>query len=340
MISHCRDPKSVNSHVNFPWDVMVREPRIFREMSWECSWYFGLCSFVLQSPWNISSQIFNKTSHSLYAKISLPFMLIVSFISGLCFATLAFLQIWVVFPAIKILSLHGLVLRKLSKELVGEVLASVALVWRFVFAGRHLNINTVNTELSGVFVAKQHCPTLAKQFRIANLRDKTKVKYQNIKRLKLPFSSRKFRREIVLKMDFMRKALDLAQSKLPSLEVLESAFRLAVVKREERFNAGKETFRKSLKLARTRRNEDGSETVEEELDDIKKDIKFGGTSLWVLAKQLALARLKRGKTNWIKAKKRVLPERKHKTSFWFRAKNVVFTPRSRDKLREKKKKNL
>lgn len=278
--------------------------------------------------------------------MTLPFMLIVSFVSGLCFATLAFIQIWVFSPAKRIIILYGVQIRRLTQEFVGELFASIALVWRFLLAGRHLKMNTVNTELSGVFIAKQHCPALGDQFRLANLKDKTKIKYQNIKRPKLPFSGRKFTKKIELKMDFMKKALKLAQSKLPSLEVLESAFRLAVVKREERFRAGKETFRKSLNLARTRRNEKNEIELESELEqieDIRQEIKVGGTSLWVLAKQLALARLRRGKTNWVKAKRRLLPERKNKISFWFRAKNVVFTSRRTEKVGEKNtlsKKNL
>ena len=67
-----------------------------------------------------------------------------------------------------------------------------------------------------------------------------------------------------------------------------------------------------------------------------KDLRHGN-SLWVLAKQLALARLKRGKTNWVKAKRRLIPERKNKISFWFRAKDIVFTSRSKDGVHERKK---
>ena len=311
-------------------------------MSWKCSWYFGLCSFILRSPWSISSRIFHQTSLGLYTKISLPVMLLVSVLSGFYFAALAFTHIWIISPTRKVLLLYGIQFRKLIQVFLGEILASLALVWRFVFAGQQLSLATGNTQLSGVFLAKHHWQH-DQHFRRGGQRDKSKRKYQNLKRPLIPFSGRKFTKKIETKLQFMRLALEMAQIKLPSLEVLESAFRLAVVKREQRLQAGAETFSKSLQLARSRRNERTESGGQEEgedhaiIEDIKNDIKIKGSSLWILAKQLALARLKRGKTNWMKAKRRLMiPEKKKSISFWFRAKNVVFSSRSEGKNEERK----
>ena len=76
--------------------------------------------------------------------------------------------------------LNGILLKKLTKECIGEILASLLLVWRFVFAGKHLKIATVNTELSGVFLAKQHSAGERQLFRRAKLRDKSKHTVKNI----------------------------------------------------------------------------------------------------------------------------------------------------------------
>ena len=236
--------------------------------------------------------------------------------------------------------LHGILWRKLIQELLGEVVGSLTLVWRFMLAGEKLRTNTLNTQLAGVFLAKQHwAGGTEDHFRPGKQRDKSKTKYPNIKNNKMPFSGRKLKKIVARKIEFMAKALEVAQSKLPSLEVLESAFRLAVVKRNQRFKVGEKTFKKSLELARTRRrggNEDESEDDETiALNHLKKEIKINNTSLWVLAKNLALARLRRGKTNWLKAKRRLMPEKKKKISFWFRAKNIVFSLASKEGMGER-----
>ena len=152
----------------------------------------------------------------------------------------------------------------------------------------------------------------------------------------MPFSGRKLKKVVARKIQFMSSALELAQAKLPSLEVLESAFRLAVIKREQRFYLGEKTIKKSLELARTRRrdHEDEPEDADLALKHLKSEIKMTGDSLWLLAKNLALARLRRGKTNWLKAKRRLIRERKKK-SFWFRAKNLVFSFGSKDEMGER-----
>ena len=255
-------------------------------------------------------------------------MLLISFISGLYFGALAFTHIWILSPARKLLILNGILCRKLSQELLGSLVGSLSLVWRFLLAGRHVRTGSLNTELAGLFLAKQHwAGGTEDHFRPGRQRDKSRTKYPNIKQNKMPFSGRKMKKVVARKIQFMTKALEVAQSKLPSLEVLESAYHLAFIKREQRFCSGQITIKKSLDLARSRRRGDEGEPEAEDiaLKQLKSEIKMNGTSLWLLAKNLALARLRRGKTNWQKAKRRLIPERKKKISFWFRAKNIVFS---------------
>ena len=83
-------------------------------------------------------------------------MLLISFISGLYFGALAFTHIWIISPLRKLMFLHGILWRKLIQELLGEVVGSLVLVWRFMLAGRQLRLSSVNTELAGLFLAKQH----------------------------------------------------------------------------------------------------------------------------------------------------------------------------------------
>ena len=200
-----------------------------------------------------------------------------------------------------------------------------------------MKTSTVNTELAGVFLAKQHwAGGTEDHFRLGRLRDKSKPKYPNIKQNKMPFSGRKLKKVVARKIKFMTEALELAQAKLPSLEVLESAFRLAVIKREQRFYLGEKTIKKSLELARCRRRDkEEPEDAAIALKNLKSEIKMTGDSLWVLAKNLALARLRRGKTNWLKAKRKLIRDRKKKISFWFRAKNLVFSFGSKDGMEER-----
>ena len=53
-------------------------------------------------------------------------------------------------------------------------------------------------------------------------------------------------------MIFMKQALQIVMAKLPSFEIMESAYRLAVVKREENIK-GDELIKQSFALARSRR---------------------------------------------------------------------------------------
>ena len=324
LILFSRDPKSVNSHVYLPWDRVVTEPVSYRQLFCKCSLWFGLCSFVIRPPWNVSRDIFLKTSQSLYTKLSLPFMLFISLWCGFSFAILAFTQIWIIQPFKKILQLNGIMLRKFTAQCFGECSASVTHIWRTVFSGNYLNINTVNTELAGVFLTKKHGSLpIDGSFKPGKIVDKSKERYPKILKPSLPFMSR-VTKAVSKKMMFMKQALQIAQSKLPSFEIMESAFRLAVVKRQEKKD---DIIQQSLNLAKSRRGGVGANPVEGDnqhhgfyIEDRQ------APALWGLAKRLAMARAKRGKTNWMKARQRISERKKpRKTSFWFQAKNLVFS---------------
>ena len=126
-----------------------------------------------------------------------------------------------------------------------------------ILAGDKLNINTVNTELSGVFISKPHCPLPeSASFPRSTIVNNTKQKYPKLKLVPLPFLSR-VTKEVAKKMVFMKQALSIALSKLPSFEVMESAYRLAVVKREERLDRPGGVFHQMSALARSRRGDTG-----------------------------------------------------------------------------------
>ena len=290
----------------------------------KCSWYFGLFRFVIRPPWDVSANIYKQTSKSLYRKLSLPIIMFIAMWCGGFFATLAFVQIWIVGPFKKILTLNGILFRKFTYGCVGEIIASIVHIWRMSFSGNQLNVSTINTELNGVFLRKSHSSIpIEGDFKSGNIRNKNKEKFPKIKLLKLPFM-RRFTKEVGRKMIFMKQALEIAQSKLPSFEIMESAFRLAVVKREENIQ-GDATLRKCLKLARSRRGRGGGEDEEdvESQDSFLED--RHASTLWGLAKRLATARARRGKTNWRKARTRLLPQNSsRKQSFWFRAKGMVY----------------
>ena len=324
MIPVCfRDPKSINSHVYLPWDKIVTEPLSLSRIFCKCSWYFGLCRMVIRPPWDVSQHIYQRTSQSLYSKLALPFMLWISLCSGFFFGTFAFVQIWMIQPFKKIFQLNGLILRKFTAECFGECNVSLMHILQMLFAGNKLNINTLNTELSGVFNRKQHCPVpLDWSHKRGSIKNKSKEKYPKIKLPQIPFMSQ-VTKVVGKTIMFMKEALEIAQSKIPSFEIMESAFRLAVVKRDERVITGTQTLKQSLRLARSRRGNIGDGDRDDEDFELENR---EASSLWGLAKRLAFARAKRGKTNWKKAHKKViLPQRKKKKSFWFQAKNIVFT---------------
>ena len=220
-------------------------------------------------------------------------------------------------------------LRKFTTQCFGECTASVTHIWRTVFAGNNLNINTVNTELAGVFLTKQHGPLpIDGSFKPGKIVNKSKERYPKILKPSLPFMSR-VTKAVSQKMMFMKQALQIAQSKLPSFEIMESAFRLAVVKRQETKDG---IIQQSLNLAKSRRGgEAGGGSGEGEEGDNHQHHGFHledrqAPALWGLAKRLAMARAKRGKTNWMKARQRISERRKpRKKSFWFQAKSMVFS---------------
>ena len=215
------------------------------------------------------------------------------------------------------------------------MVASIAHIWRMNFSGNPLDISTINTELAGVFLRKSHGPIpIDGDFKSGRIKNKNKEKFPKIKVLKLPFMSR-LSKEVNRQMIFMKQALEIAMSKLPSWEVLESAFRIAAVKRDQNIQTDT-VLRRALRLAKARRGrerkwegEEGQH-VPDAYDDLDVDEEDDPeeerqpSSLWGLAKRLAFARAKRGKTNWRRARTRIIPRKQRKQSFWLRAKGIVY----------------
>ena len=325
-----RDQKGINSHVYLPWNKVVTEPPSYRSMFCKCSWYFGLCRHIIRPPWDVSSKIFRSFSQTLYARLSCPFILLISMFCGFYFGTLAFLHIWAVQPLKKMMYLQGVVVRKLSQACFGEFVGSLVHIWRMMFTTSEINLNTLNSELNGIFLEKKHRPgLLGTTCNVGKIKDRSLGKYPNEKRLKLPFTKYQSVKEIKNGKGIdedpkvFRHAVEIAKSKVFSGEIIESALRLAMAKREERFRTGQFTFRQSLKLARTRKHgQEGEEKTEEDLPMFDPT-----TAPWQKAKLLAFARLKRGKTNWMKAREKLISGQHLDQSFWHRAKDIVFVPK-------------
>lgn len=76
-----------------------------------------------------------------------------------------------------------------------------------------------------MFISKKHGPLpLDFPLKPSCMADKTKEKYPKIKVIRLPFMSH-ITKEISKKLVVLKKALEIALSKIPSFEFLESAFR-------------------------------------------------------------------------------------------------------------------
>ena len=260
-------------------------------------------------------------------------MLFIAMWCGFFFATLAFVQIWMLGPFKKILTLNGILLRKFTHGCCGEMVASIVHIWRMNFSGNPLDISTINTELAGVFLRKSHSPIpIDGDFKSGRIKNKNKEKFPKIKVLKLPFMSR-LSKEVNRQMIFMKQALEIAMSKLPSWEILESAFRISAAKRDQNIQTDT-VLRRALRLAKARRGRgrkegDGEEGHDayDDLDVDEEDDPVDGKQpsfLWGLAKKLATARARRGKTNWKRARTRLIPRRERKQSFWLRAKGIVY----------------
>ena len=144
-------------------------------------------------------------------------------------------------------------------------------------------------------------------------------------------------------------------------EIIESALRIAMAKREERYQSG---FLGTAKLL-SQNILKNKEKKDNKLNKIKDDIKtmfFGytkpveesslkpfdespstvtevvpikpiinGQDLWNKAKILSLMRAKRGARNWTKARKKVKPPRR-KQNFWMQTKEMVFSQPKDEKL--------
>ena len=223
-------------------------------------------AMIVKTGWetDVCNTIYRKTVQSCYSKLALPVMMFIALWCGFFFGTLAFLQIWLVQPCKKMMQLNGIMFRRFTQQCYGECAASIVHVWRLSLGGSQIKISTLNTELNGVFLRKKHSPLpLDGSFKSGNIRDKSKEKYPKIQRIKLPFTT-KFKKEVAKKMIFMKQALQIVMAKLPSFEIMESAYRLAVVKREENIK-GDELIKQSFALARSRRGGQGGGEEEDTL---------------------------------------------------------------------------
>ena len=326
-----RDQKGVNSNVYLPWNKVVTEPPSYRSMFCKCSWYFGLCRYIIRPPFDVSSRIFRDFSQNCYSRLSCPSIMLISMFCGFYFGTMTFWHIWAVQPMKKMMHLQGVMVRRFTQAFFGEFVASWVHIWRMIFGTSEIKLNTLNSELNGIFLEKKHGPgPLGGNFKPGKMKDKSLERYPKIKVLRLPLTKRestdsKEKNEEPIKENpkVFKDALKMAKSKVFNGEVIESALRLAMAKREERFRSGNFFLKQSLQLAKTRRH--GMEGEKHDEDDIP--LFDPNTAPWQKAKLLAFARLKRGKTNWMKARTRLISGEGSDQSFWHRAKNIVFVPK-------------
>ena len=168
------------------------------------------------------------------------------------------------------------------------------------------------------------------------MRCKTKSKYPALKYEKIPFTRREkmLTKPVITEQPrtVMDEAYEMMIQKRKSFnpEIIESALRLAMTRREEIRNQGFLAMTRSLsRVAQTKAetlDKPSSKQDEEEKKLIDK------RALWNKARFLALMRAKRGTRKWAKAKNRIEQRvsKKNNNSFWFQAKKMVF-PDPKDK---------
>ena len=152
-----RDPKSVNSSIRLPWDKLVAEPVDVRAMTSRCSCWFGVVRCNVRAPWDILHDIFYGVSGCVYRSMLL-FTILNAFVFGIYFGVLAFLHIWVVRPLQAMLRIQGAMLRMFIQVILGEAITSIVHVLREIFSTREVDIETLGTDLNGIFLRKEHWP--------------------------------------------------------------------------------------------------------------------------------------------------------------------------------------
>ena len=128
-----------------------------RAMTSRCSCWFGVVRCNVRAPWDVLHDIFYGVSSCLYKSTCLCAILS-AFWFGLYLGVLSFLHIWIVRPLQAMLRMQATMLRMFMQAFVGETIASVMYVLREVFSTRRVDIETLNTDLNGVFLRKQHWP--------------------------------------------------------------------------------------------------------------------------------------------------------------------------------------
>ena len=158
------------------------------------------------------------------------------------------------------------------------------------------------------------------------MKSRSRLKYPGEKELKLPFLkiSKMEATNLEKPKPVIEEAYQIMLRKIKIPEIMESALRLAMTKREERQKHGFLSLTRSL--SRSAKKEDPP--VELKIEKEKKEEKLkeiDRKALWNRARFLALMRAKRGTRKWAVAKQRIENKvSKGSESFWFQAKNMVF----------------
>ena len=369
-ITQTRDPKGINSNIYIPWNKVVQEPLELQSqsISHNCSCYFGLLACNIRSASSVAIWIFARITRKLYKILTHVTIFNIAFLFGCYLGLITFLHIWVVNPLKKTLYMHGVMMRKISQACCSEWIASITHVWRLVFSGQKIDLSTLNTELSGVFIDKRHAPRcIEAKYKRGNIMSKTQKKYPYFKNALIPFGNPHRSKDMAKNQrqpDFFEEAFLLTNKKQKEYhpEIIESALRIAMAKREERFASGflgtAKTF--SNNILKSKEKKDQESTLGKIKDDIKqmffgytKPVEEGslkpfekslqtedvniikpiisGQDLWNKAKILSLMRAKRGVRNWTKARMKARAPRR-KMNFWMQTKDIVFPKPKDEKL--------
>ena len=161
---------------------------------------------------------------------------------------------------------------------------------------------------------------------MGNIKTKTKSKYPNEKLLKLPFlkTIKKKANEVNTTKPVIEEAYQMMLRKIKIPEIMESALRLAMTKREERQKHGFLSLTRVLSKSAKKEDPPVEVKIENE-KKVEKIKEIDRKALWNRARFLALMRAKRGTRKWAVAKQRIEKKvSKGSESFWFQAKNMVF----------------
>ena len=105
---------------------------------------------------------------------------------GVYLGVLSFIHILIVRPLQAMLRMQAIMLRMFIRVFVGEAITSIMHVLREVFSTREVDIETMNTDLNGVFLRKQHWPS--EVFRRGKVKSRCVGAYPHLHHLALPLT--------------------------------------------------------------------------------------------------------------------------------------------------------